>query len=194
MPWHHALQLGIFGALFLVWLIPELTSIITQRSTKAAIRSDRGSIYLLALLAFVGISAALIAPFVRSMPVSAQAQTLCEWSGLVMMASGIALRRYAIRVLGKNFTVDVAVRADQHVVTAGPYRWVRHPSYSGLLLIFLGIGLIISNWLGLLILMAAMSIGLAYRIKVEEQALRQTLGSAYEAYALRTKRIIPLVF
>ena len=108
------------------------------------------------------------------------------------MAAGIAFRWYSILVLGKSFTVDVATRPEQRVVESGPYRLIRHPSYTGSLLTLLGVLLCCVNWLSLL----AMAIGIAgyaYRIRVEEAALAEGLGDEYRDYMRRTRRLIPFI-
>jgi protein-S-isoprenylcysteine O-methyltransferase Ste14 len=62
------------------------------------------------------------------------------------MAVGIAIRQWAVMVLGRYFTTNVRVHPGQTVVEEGPYRWVRHPSYTGMLITFVGIGLALWNW------------------------------------------------
>jgi protein-S-isoprenylcysteine O-methyltransferase Ste14 len=84
--------------------------------------------------------------------------------------------------------------ADQPVITTGPYRVLRHPSYAGMLLVLGGIGLSYGNWLSLAALVFPPLIGFIYRIHVEEAALSATLGAAYTTYASRRKRIIPFVW
>src|SRR5689334_16173930 len=102
-----------------------------------------------------------------------------RWSvfvlGLVAVVAGSALRLSAIVTLGRWFTYDVRVRSDQVVVDRGPYRWVRHPSYTGLLLALAGIGLTMTNWLSLLAMTAVPLVGLVRLIRVEEAALLATL-------------------
>jgi protein-S-isoprenylcysteine O-methyltransferase Ste14 len=78
----------------------------------------------------------------------------------------------------------------QSVVEAGPYRFVRHPSYTGMLLTLLGVLLCSTNWLALASFLIALP-GLAYRIKVEEGALIGALGEPYRRYMGRTRRIVP---
>ncbi|MGH2480827.1 MAG: methyltransferase family protein, partial [Ktedonobacteraceae bacterium] len=80
------------------------------------------------------------------------------------------------------------------IVSTGPYRFLRHPSYTGVLLLVGGIGITLGNWLSLLIILAGVLIGLLYRISVEEKALRTFLGQPYEEYMRRTKRLIPFLF
>ncbi len=98
-------------------------------------------------------------------------------------------------MLGRYFTTSVAVAPEQTVIEAGPYRLIRHPSYTGLLMILLGFGLsLTNNWLSLLVMMGCALIGLSYRIQVEERVLQEHLGQRYQEYMRRTKRLIPFVF
>jgi protein-S-isoprenylcysteine O-methyltransferase len=90
--------------------------------------------------------------------------------------------------------VNVAVAADHQLVDSGPYRWIRHPSYSGLVLIFLGLGLSGGNWLSLLLVLLPPLLVLQRRIRIEEAVLRGALGNAYVRYCARTRRLIPFVY
>jgi len=112
--------------------------------------------------------------------------------GLVLMVAGMALRWYSIRVLGSSFTCEVSTRPGQEVVESGPYRWVRHPSYTGGLLTLLGVLVCCVNWASLAALVVAVA-GYAYRIRIEERALAADLGTPYRDYMRRTKRLIPFV-
>jgi protein-S-isoprenylcysteine O-methyltransferase Ste14 len=111
-----------------------------------------------------------------------------------MVLLGIILRQYAIRVLGRYFTREVATRADQPVVQNGPYKFIRHPAYSGTLLTVLGIGLAMTNWASLVAILVCSFTGYFYRVLVEERALRRSLGPPYVEYMRRTKRFVPFVF
>ena len=112
--------------------------------------------------------------------------------GLALMIAGMALRWYSIRVLGASFTCEVSTRPGQEVVESGPYRWVRHPSYTGGLLTLLGVLVCCVNWASLAALVVAVA-GYAYRIRIEERALAADLGTPYRDYMRRTKRLIPFV-
>jgi len=112
--------------------------------------------------------------------------------GLVLMLAGMALRWYSIRVLGASFTCEVSTRPGQVVVESGPYRWVRHPSYTGGLLTLLGVLVCCVNWASLAALILAVA-GYAYRIGIEEKALETHLGAAYVDYMRKTRRLIPFV-
>ncbi len=111
--------------------------------------------------------------------------------GLGVAIAGFALRIWAVRSLGRYFTKDLVVVRDQPVVESGPYRFVRHPSYTGLLAVFLGIGIMLGNYLALAICFGAPAIAFVWRIGVEERMLRRELGAPYEAYAAARKRLVP---
>jgi len=114
--------------------------------------------------------------------------------GFVILLAGLVLRGWSIKTLGGYFTGSVKVSADQPVITAGPYRVLRHPSYTGLLLIMTGFGLASANWVGAAGMAVLTLAGLLWRIQAEERALLATLGDPYRAYAARHKRLVPLVW
>jgi protein-S-isoprenylcysteine O-methyltransferase Ste14 len=114
--------------------------------------------------------------------------------GVSIIAAGAALRIWAVVTLGRFFKITVTIQPDHHVVDIGPYRHLRHPSYTGLLLIFAGVGIAFGNWLSVLALVAFPLAGILIRIRVEEAALTAALGESYAAYAARTDRLIPGVW
>ncbi|WP_424017878.1 methyltransferase family protein [Halorientalis pallida] len=114
------------------------------------------------------------------------------WTGIGLLIAGAILREYAVRTLGRFFTVDLGVDGDQPVVDEGPYAWVRHPGYLGSSISYLGIGVVLANWLSLAAVGLSLLAGYWYRIRVEEALLRAELGAAYEEYAERTPyRLVP---
>lgn len=112
-------------------------------------------------------------------------------AGIVAIWVGLAVRVWAVLTLGASFSTFLQVNADQAVVTRGPYRWVRHPSYTGLLLIALGFGLGAGNWLSLAICAVIPPLGLLPRIAVEESELVRLLGDRYRSYQRATHRLVP---
>jgi protein-S-isoprenylcysteine O-methyltransferase len=113
---------------------------------------------------------------------------------VVLFAAGIALRWWAIVTLGRFFTVDVQIAKDHELVERGPFRVVRHPSYTGVLLAFLGFALSLGNWAALLVILVPISVALGRRMNVEEEALRNALGVPYITYLRRTKRLVPGIY
>jgi protein-S-isoprenylcysteine O-methyltransferase len=112
---------------------------------------------------------------------------------LALLLGGLALRWTAILTLGRHFTVNVAISSDHRLVRTGPYRVVRHPSYTGLLIAFLGMGLAFHNGWSLAVLLVPVGAALAHRISVEERALREAFGAEYEDYAAHTWRLVPWI-
>ncbi len=188
---------ALFVIACLIWLIPEMFGMVRQMakiSRKAASVQDRGSLGILIGLQWAGIvlnfSLAALFP-----------EAAIPWQrpvifllGVICMLLGVALRWYAIWTLGRYFTRDVAVSADQQVVQHGPYRTIRHPAYSGTFLTMLGLGLALTNWASLAALLTCVFLGHLYRVSVEEKALITTIGQPYVEYMQRTRRFIPLVF
>lgn len=121
-------------------------------------------------------------------------QRTLRFIGFFLFVFALAFRWYSIGYLGKFFTVDVAIHSGHHVIETGPYRFIRHPSYTGALLAFLGLGLCIGNWCSLAIFIIPTTIAFLLRINVEEQALAEALGESYRSYQRRTKRLIPFIY
>jgi protein-S-isoprenylcysteine O-methyltransferase Ste14 len=115
-------------------------------------------------------------------------------AGAIVILLGAALRWWAILTLGRYFTFEVAVRSTQSVVQSGPYRFVRHPSYTGILIMLLGVGIALTNWASIVVMLAGGLIGLLYRVAVEERALVEALGQPYVDYMRHSKRFIPFVY
>jgi protein-S-isoprenylcysteine O-methyltransferase Ste14 len=192
---HSRFHLAVFYAAVFACFAPEWIGTFIQRVEKGARVRDRGSHVWI----FVAVSAGVVAAIYlvnADFPGTTleRGQRLQFWIGIAVMLSGLAFRWYAIRSLGRFFTRTVATRAGQYVVDTGPYRLIRHPSYTGGLLMFLGTGIAMTNWAALLAIMAGAGIGYAYRVRVEERALCEDLGQPYRDYMRRTRRFIPFVW
>lgn len=185
-----------FAIAIAIWAIPERIGSFWWRSSRdpSARRQDRGSLYVvigsIVVGAGVGFSLA-IAGRGAAIPWFRPQVTI---AGIVLMVLGVALRWWAILILGRSFTLDVAVRPRQQVIQSGPYRLIRHPAYSGTLLTLLGVGLGLANWASVVALIVGGLIGLLYRVQVEERALMEALGQPYVDYMRHTKRLIPFLY
>jgi protein-S-isoprenylcysteine O-methyltransferase Ste14 len=116
------------------------------------------------------------------------------WAGIAVMIGGIIFRRYVIRFLGKFFTGAVQIKTGHELIKTGPYRYIRHPSYLAILIITLGLGIALANWVSLAICIIFPSIGLARRISVEEKMLEVHFGNQYRDYKKNTRAIIPFIY
>lgn len=112
-------------------------------------------------------------------------------AGVLMLVAGLALRIWAIRTLGNAFTSTVQIVEAQQLVTSGPYRLVRHPSYLGAYLAFLGSAVFLQSWVGLAVTAVCMGIAYLVRIPVEEKALEGNFGESWRRYQAQSKRMIP---
>jgi len=114
--------------------------------------------------------------------------------GLSLLIIGILIRGNAIRGLGKYFTGIVQIKDDHILIRTGPYKYVRHPAYTGALLAHLGLGLSFSNWFALGFSTIPFMAVAIYRMQVEERALQEAFGSEYVAYSQTSKRLIPGIY
>jgi protein-S-isoprenylcysteine O-methyltransferase Ste14 len=179
--------------LLVVVLFPvsEVALAFAKRSRgEPAHAEDRGSLRLLWLSIGLGVGLAIAAQWLPASRIPVPASVL-RAIALTLLVVGLLVRWVAILTLGRLFTVDVAIHADHPVVERGLYRYMRHPSYTGLLLAFVGLGVFFANWLSIVALLVPIVLAVVNRVAKEEHALRGSLGAPYAAYCARTKRFIP---
>lgn len=188
---YQAIFFGVVG----VWVASEIFILFVKRSRPTeARRDDRNSGLVMTLCLALAPMLAGFATSVRAARMPPSIQFYAFWGGLALIVIGFAIRLTAIFTLRRFFTVDVAIANDHKVIDHGLYGIVRHPSYAGSSLSFLGLAFAFLNWLSFAIVIIGASIAIGYRIHVEEQALTDALGDDYRAYAARHKRLIPGVF
>lgn len=138
---------------------------------------------------------ALAAGFVTARQVESLALPGPGWwplaLGLGVFGAGLALRAWAIRALGRFFKYSVVVQPGQEVVDTGPYSRIRHPSYTGLVMAMLGLGIALGNWLAIAACLVPPLAGFTLRLLYEEEVLSRELGEPYRAYMARTHRLLP---
>jgi protein-S-isoprenylcysteine O-methyltransferase Ste14 len=111
--------------------------------------------------------------------------------GIGIMALGLSLRIWSVAVLGRYFRTTIELEDNQRVVQSGPYRLIRHPSYTGLILTCIGYGFALQNILSFVIVATLPTIALLHRIDMEEKVLTVGMGEAYGTSQKRTKKLIP---
>lgn len=114
-----------------------------------------------------------------------------RWAGAAVFGVSVALLAWVQETLGRNFSHELRIRSDQTLVTSGPYRYVRHPMYSALFLMIIGMGLLAANWFigafGILFIFLLMF----FRTPREEEMMVQAFGEQYPRYAETTGRFLP---
>jgi protein-S-isoprenylcysteine O-methyltransferase Ste14 len=194
LPFVNTTYATIFWITCILWIVPEII-ISTRRAPGISSKSgDRGSLLVVMLLLWIGIAADFALSFQLPQAAIRSGRVPVFFVGIGLMFAGMALRLYSVSLLGRYFTFEVAVHSDQRVIEAGPYRYIRHPSYAGALITMVGLGLALGNWAGLIALLGCMIVGYSYRIPIEESALVAALGEPYEKYIRRTYRLIPYIF
>lgn len=185
----------IVTAIIVLFPISEgVLALFARARSRVVRRADDGSLRTLWLTIWISVTLGMVlmgrvAGFV--FPVSG---TVRDSLALVFLVSGLAFRWIAIVVLGRFFTVDVTIHEGHAVVDRGPYRYVRHPSYTGILVAFLGMGIYCGNWLSLAIIFIPITLAFLRRIETEERALLHDLGPAYAQYCSRTWRLVPAIY
>jgi protein-S-isoprenylcysteine O-methyltransferase Ste14 len=119
---------------------------------------------------------------------------LIYWCGIIFIIIGVILRIYSVLILGKAFTVSVQVNSNQKIIQSGPYKYIRHPAYSGSILSLIGISLAFRSSIGVVGTLIIIACIYGYRIKVEESMLATYFKTSYQEYKKHTKRIIPFVW
>lgn len=189
--WPYAL---VFWAVNLWAFWPEWKVVQSGREgAKDADSKDSGSIKVIMAGTSIALGLAYPLAFVRAWSFPQNWKVLLFVAGVLMVFLGSVLRRYCWRTLGEYFTGDVKARADQPVIRSGPYRFVRHPSYTAAMMMFIGIGLALGNWVSLVLVTIATIAAYGYRVAVEERALLDAIGEPYRSYMKERKRFIPYV-
>ena len=193
--------MSLSSKLGLIFFASEVLLTITRRSrTKTGAKQDKSTLGMIWVVIALSIMAGVFISGSRSLRAG--------WIGLfdfpesdwiptvavVLFAAGLAIRWWAIVILGRFFTVDVVIEKDHELVERGPFRWVRHPSYTGVLLAFLGWAMTLWNWVAMAVVLVPILVAFLRRMKVEEAALSGALGDRYAEYMRRTKRLVPLVY
>ncbi len=158
---------------------------------KALVARQRWAVLLLQILT---LSVVLVGPCSDHRGIGVIAGfDLGRYLGLILFGAGFLLMNWAEATLGKHFSIQVTVQEDHRLVTSGPFRVVRHPRYLGIVLNNSGLALVFRSWLALL-LVAALTVVLLWRIHDEEDLMRHEFGAAWETYARHSWRLIPFLF
>jgi protein-S-isoprenylcysteine O-methyltransferase len=186
-----------FNSLFIVvcaiWGLSEALLVVFKRSAASSQKRDAGSVVWLNFIIYASIGLGVFAA-VNGIGRLGAAHPALPWVGLSLIVLGLAIRWVSIGTLKRFFTVDVAISADHRLLDSGIYGVIRHPSYLGSIMSFVGLGIALCNWVALLAIVIPVTGSFLRRISIEESALREAFGSQYQKYCDRTKRLVPFVY
>jgi protein-S-isoprenylcysteine O-methyltransferase Ste14 len=184
-----------FVVIVVISRVPEIISANRWRPQRDpnARQADRGSFIVMSIVTGGGVIVACVLAAIWTGAAIPWLRPQITIAGIVVFVLGSALRWWAILTLGQYFTFEVAVRSTQSVVQSGPYRFVRHPSYTGILIMLFGVGLALTNWASIVVMLVGGLVGLLYRIRVEERALVEALGQPYTDYMRHSRMFIPFI-
>ena len=186
MPNLRAIAIGVFFA----WIFIDGIAVFRLR-TGAAENRDKASMKVLMVANMLTWWFCIAWSFRAT---GAMDRPELQWLGLGLLALGIAIRSTAIVQLGRFHTPNVAILGDHQLLETGLYRHVRHPSYLGALVAFVGFGLALGNWISLAAVVVVMPATYLFRMHEEDAALLSAFGDSYRAYCQRTKRLIPWIY
>ncbi|MCB2357087.1 methyltransferase family protein [Clostridium estertheticum] len=184
-----------FQVVFIFYLISEMiiwvfTSLISRNQSGEKQNGDKGSYFLLVTgsvsIIFLNLICRKHLPFV--LPI------LFFWIGIFFIITGVLLRSYSVWILRNFFTLSVQVNSTQKIIQTGPYKYLRHPSYSGSILSLIGIALSFRSFEGILGTLIIIFVIYGYRIKIEETILEKNFKETYKEYKDNTSKIIPFIW
>jgi protein-S-isoprenylcysteine O-methyltransferase Ste14 len=182
----------IFIIVWAVWFASEILLNRLFRSGESDQKNlDKGTIRIIWITIGIANSMGILAAIFIRLPVSSN--IIVQYCGILIIISGMILRFVSIMTLGRFFTVDVTIRTDHKIKKDGVYRLIRHPSYTGSIISFIGFGISLNNWISLFVITVPVIIAMFNRIKIEENLLIKQFGSEYQKYMKKSYRLIPWI-
>jgi protein-S-isoprenylcysteine O-methyltransferase len=188
-----AMNFPIPSLLGVAYGLSEAGLVFLKRSRDDSVDADDATLRVLWVAIVLAVTAGIVTSY-RVPAMGMGSGSLVFWLGCSLFGAGLTLRWYSIIYLGRFFTVNVAIHSGHEIIDTGPYRYIRHPSYTGALLAFLGLALTLANWVSLAIVLLPVAWAFSRRISIEESALASALGSPYTNYMRRTKRLVPFIY
>ncbi|WP_026690058.1 methyltransferase family protein [Alteribacter aurantiacus] len=180
----------IFFAITVIWLL-EFVFFRDRKPAGETNREKRSFYWIIGALVFT----IALSVFSREVNLFLLPESLGLYVlGLIVYGAGVALRYWGIMKLGMMFSRDVAVESSVDLVSSGPYRILRHPLYTAILLCAIGIAIYLGSVLGLLSVIATVVPALLYRMVIEERMLVQELGNGYKSWCETRYRFIPYLY
>ena len=185
--------MDIFSIIWIIWFLSEVGFNILYRSKMPdAKQTDKNSFRIIWATIYIAVTAAILVTLFVNVPIVET--NLLKYVGLILIIAGVVVRFTAIRTLGKFFTVNLAIDSEHRLIDTGFYKYIRHPSYTGSILSFLGLAAYLNNWISLPVILIPIISAFIFRINIEEKLLMKQPGLNYGEYIKRTKRLIPFVY
>ena len=185
--------MALFIVIWSIWFISEILINRLFRSRSRDMKgADRGSLIIVWVTIVIANSVGVLFSIYNFLPISNM--IFIRFAGLFLIVAGLILRFLAIYSLGRFFTVDITIREKHLLKKDGLYSVIRHPSYSGFLLSFLGFGFSLNDWISLVVVVIPVFFALNYRIRLEEETLTRQFGKEYKDYKKKTYQLIPWIY
>lgn len=184
----------LIGAIWIVWLIYwSVAALKTKPNLRRESGNSRRAHGIPLLIAILLIAYPQHSPhpgwfFATILPRSFAAY----WIGVALMVAGLGFSIWARHRLGRNWSGTVTIKQDHELIRTGPYRWVRHPIYTGMLLGFAGSAVALDEWRGIAAIVFV-TLALLLKIRIEEQWMTETFGEGYRRYRSEVRALIPFV-
>jgi protein-S-isoprenylcysteine O-methyltransferase Ste14 len=183
----------LFIIVWSIWFISELVLNRFFRSGRDDKKGvDKNSLRLIWITIGIANVAAILFAEIDLFPISKN--LIVSYIGLFLIITGMIIRFAAIYTLGRFFTVDLTIKEDHKIKMDGLYKIIRHPSYSGSLLSFLGFGLSLNDYTSLAVIAIPVTFAFINRIRIEEKLLKDQFGADYSDYMKKTYRLIPWIY
>lgn len=190
-----ALVKNAFQMMFFIILITEISILLlttwsSRKKSEEKKKQDRGSM----LFMITGYWAAIfLNPIcVHFMPFILPLNLF--WVGAAFVMLGIFVRVYSVWTLRKFFTLNVQIASKQELIRNGPYKYIRHPAYTGSILTLLGAAFSFRSPFGLVATAIIVIVIYGYRIRIEERLLEESFGEVYKSYEKETWRLVPHIW
>ncbi|HMF29612.1 MAG TPA: isoprenylcysteine carboxylmethyltransferase family protein [Candidatus Cybelea sp.] len=177
-------------ALAIVMVLLSAAAVFAGGNLSPGVREDRGNRWVLIPIIGLGLAGAFVPAWTDRIGFWTVDGEAVRWAGVALTLIGGTLRLAPVFVLGNRFSGLVAIQPNHTLVTDGLYRYIRHPSYLGLIVISIGWALAFRSLVGVLLALSSIP-PIVARIQSEEKLLRSEFGAEYDAYRAKTFRLIP---
>lgn len=181
-----------FTISFWGWLLFEIWVFSRDRGKEK--RNSRGSGVEVILAFVIGITIGLNMPRIAPLYNIQSHIAIFFVLGILLIWAGILFRFWSIQTLGRLFSTRLVIQDNHELITTGPYKYLRNPSYTGAMITFIGFGFSVGNWLSIVILFFTGLITYIWRIRVEERMLSEQFGPTFEEYKKKTWALIPFIW